>query len=197
MANKFLPFVVEKSTPINIFSALLSRSKGMRPSLIASVFNLILKVGVVPIRKYIKTLDDMPTTQLYEELTSQFSDCRIDSGLLELYMSFAQFLAPDYKERVSDELHDLSADDVTIFFMVMLDHPMWDEYTSIPFPLLEQKREQILFNLPNYIVFSDTGIPTEFRDANHLQAFILYNTVLSSDPIKNPIRAVCKQQGDS
>jgi len=190
MANKFLPFVVEKSTPIHIYATLLSRSKGMKFELIASVFNLVLKVGIGPIREYVKTLEDMSVEALYENLTVQFEDCRIEGEDLEFYLSFARYIEADRVNRTSEELYDLDSKDLLVFLLVMRGHPDWATYTSYPFPLLEETMDKILNNLPNYISFSDTGTPRTFYSYSDLRAFILHETVLSNEKHADPTRAV-------
>jgi hypothetical protein len=51
MSNKFLPFIVENSTPLHILKTLLSRSKGMNEVLVASILYLVLEEDIKKLRK--------------------------------------------------------------------------------------------------------------------------------------------------
>jgi hypothetical protein len=194
MANKFLPFVVEKSTPIHIYTTLLSRSKGMNYGLVAAVFDLVLTEGIADVRKYVNTMPDMPLQKLYEELISHYSKYRVDNDRLQMYLGFAPFIASEDANRISDELSELETIDALLFFMVTVKHDTFSEYCQIPFKEMEEQRFNILTNLPDHISFADSGELMEFRDAYQLQAFILYNAVLSESPITSKIRVVFKNR---
>jgi len=63
MANKFLPFIVETSSPVHILKTLLSRSKGMNNNLVASMLYLIFTTELSKLRDIVKELPDMPLEQ--------------------------------------------------------------------------------------------------------------------------------------
>ena len=200
MANKFLPFVVEKSTPLHIFETLLSRSKGMNTSLIASVFNVVLKVGIGELRQFVKTLPDMPLDTVYEEVVQRHSNHRVSDTDIKFFQGLGNYFTEKEHDHIVAELREHEFNDVMLFFVVLAmndepNHPI-DEYTNIPFVKIQKQMVDVLKNLPDHVPFSDTGEVKEFKDAYDLQAFIIYSALICETSL-TPVRAVFRKSRSS
>ena len=117
--NKFLPFIVDSSTPKHIYKTLLSRSKGMNNVLIASVFNLTLNVNIKSLRDHVKALPDMPLEGLYEELLQKYGQYRIDEECLAYFRNLAEYVTAGQVEPWTEELQEFTPKDAMAFFCVV------------------------------------------------------------------------------
>lgn len=196
MANKFLPFIVEKSTPIHIYQTLLSRSKGMNMNTVMSVLYTVLEVGITDLRKFIKTLPDLPLQQLYEEIIGKYSQYRLEDSELKVFTSLKNYIQENDKKEWSEELSDLELSDILMFFLVMVKANRLDQVCNLPFDKLYHDGQDVLNNLPNAIAFSDGGERMEFKNAKDLKAFILYNVFIAEEPPTKPICVVMKKKED-
>lgn len=195
MANKFLPFIVEKSTPINIYQTLLSRSKGMNTTLIASVLYLVLKNGITDVRAYVKTLEEMSLEALYNELVNHYPNSRIPDGELREFEAISQYLTDADKKQWATELNEFELKDILNFFFVVAKIGSLKEVTELPFDQIFERADIVLENLSNYIKFSDSGTRTEFKTKLDLKAYIFYRVILIDDTPEVPICAVFRKQG--
>jgi len=181
MSNKFLPFVVESSTPHNIFKTLISRSKGMSRALIASIFNLTLNVDIKELRKIANELDEMSLDQLYEELLQRYDIYRVNTESLNYFTNIIEYFPKERDEEGwwwCDKLTDFSAKDVMIFFCVYtLKDKTGGDYSEIDFGGLHNY-EEILMDFGKFVKFSDDGVVAEFKDFYALKTFILYRALL-------------------
>lgn len=184
-SNKFLPFIVEKSTPINIYQTLLSRSKGMNTALVSSVFQLVLQEGILKLRETVKQMADLSLSSIYEELINTYPDCKIDDGELSLFLNFETFFLPTDNQSWVDELSDFSLADILVFFLVMAKVDKLEELTDIPFDKVLRHKDRVLADIHQYVKFSDNGEPRYFVDIAELKAFILYTALLSSNSDKD------------
>ena len=179
MSNKFLPFVVENSTPLHMFKTLLSRSKGINQVLIASTFNLILNKDIKELRKIVKELPEMPLEKIYEELLIKFSGYRVKGEVLATYQTISQFF-PSHSENPlwGEELNTYTVNDIMLFFcsMAYANNPT-DKYTDYPYNLIMEKDsvDPVLENLKAHVTFDDNGTPVTFDNAIELRCFILYH----------------------
>ena len=198
MSNKFLPFVVENSTPLHMFKTLMSRSKGMNQVLIASTFHLILKENIKRLREQVKELPEMPLEKLYEELLIQYPAYRVQDEVLASFQNiFPFFPACDYW---NTELKNYSATDAMLFFCSMSHARLSiEDYTEYPYNLImdEKALGEIFSNIPRHIQFSDKGEPVQFDDPAQLRCFILYHALfkelMEPDAVVDPIMATFTQ----
>jgi len=195
MANKFLPFVVENSTPLHMFKTLLSRSKGMNQVLIASVFHLILKVDIKTLRTEVKELPEMALEKIYEELLIKRPTYRVIDEVLADYQTIHKFFpAVDYW---AAELKKYDANDAMLFFcsMAYAEKEILD-YTEYPYDLIKSKsaNDEILGHLSRWTEFSDKGEETVFKNAAELRCYALYcglfRNLMEPDSELTPIKAV-------
>lgn len=188
MANKFLPFIVDKSTPAHIYQTLLSRSKGMNTNLITSIFHTVLVNGIKEVRNYVKSLPDMPLEKVYEELTVHYQKDKITDEELQLFLNLELHLTPEDSNRWVDELDEFTLKDVLAFFLVMAKIGAITDVTEMDFNslYLQGTRENILKNIPDYVNFSDAAPAKLFSSPWDLQAYILYHTFLSPEGEDTP-----------
>lgn len=195
MSNKFLPFVVENSTPLHIFKTLLSRSKGMNHVLIASIFHLILKVNIKELRENVKELPEMPLEKIYEELLIKRPAYRVIDEVLADYQTIWKFFPAIVYW--SKELQTYSAADAMLFFcsMAYAGKEILD-YTEYPYDLIKNKEvhNEVLENIQNWVQFSDKAEEVGFENATELRCYILYHglfrNMMEPDSELKPIKAV-------
>lgn len=177
MSNKFLPFVVESSTPLHIFKTLLSRSKGMNKVLIASVFNLTLQVDIKKLREFVKALPEMPLEKTYEELLVKYAQYRVPEDNLRLFTDVSLFLPGDIK-LWDAKLDEFEIKDVMLFLCVLCHwNGSMEEYTEVSFDKLLD-RSEVFNDLSKWIVLSDSGKKIHVRNDRELEAFIMYTAKL-------------------
>lgn len=183
MSNKFLPFVVENSTPLHIFKTIMSRSKGMNQVLIASVFNLVLNVNIKELREKVKQLPEMDLEKIYEELMTKYPIYRVDGETLDTYQTIVKYF-PQHSEMPSDmilwaqELKAYGEKDVMLFFCALVHSSLeLDDYTSFPFKLLIQPEtiNVVLDDLPAHVMLHDQGKKVFFKNQTELRCFIIYH----------------------
>ena len=189
MSNKFLPFVVETSTPLHKFKTLLSRSKGMNQVLVASMFNLVLGEDIKDLRKLVKEMPEMPIEKLYEELLIKFPGYRVKDEILITYQTIYQYFPEASEKRFwIDDLKDYSPNDIMLFFCSMAYARLAiDDYTDFPyFNIMNGKESDIILDhIQDYIMFSDQGELIEFDNAIELRCFILYHGLFRALMIPN------------
>ena len=180
MANKFLPFIVEKSTPINIYQTLLSRSKGMNTLVVIAVFQLVLQKGIIELRNKVKALDEMPLEAMYEELLNMYPESRIKDKELQLFLAFGNHLPDEASKYWAEELNEFSRNDILAFFLVLAKTGKLADTTDIAFDDILNQEEVIMGNIQNYVKFSDTGVLKQFENEIDLKAYILYRALINS-----------------
>lgn len=176
MSNKFLPFVVENSTPLHIFKTLMSRSKGMNQVLIVSIFNLILTHDIKELRKKVKDLPEMPLEKLYEELLIKYPQTRVNDTALATFQIIEKYFSEKCKAW-DDELNSYTPNDVMLFFCGMAHARLAiDDYTDFPYDQLinGSKSDEILDNIQDHVMFDDKGISVCFDNEIELRCYILY-----------------------
>lgn len=163
VSNKFLPFIVESSTPIHIFKTLLSRSKGMNQVLVASIFNLTLHIKITKLREFVKSLPEMPLESTYEELLTKYPQHRITDESLDMFSGISRWMVnfeDKYNSKIplwDEKLKEFDDKDVMMFFCVI--SKLGDgqhEFSSIQFQDVH-KPEKIFNNLQKHIKLSDSA----------------------------------------
>lgn len=195
MANKFLPFIVEKSTPDHIYRTLLQRSKGMNINLVTSIFWMIADKGVTELRDFVKSLPDgLSVTQMYEEMVGKYSQYQIFDDDLNIFIDLANhFTAEDWQEFDADLIKELDPKDILAFIFVMYKLGEVDQWSDLNFQVLIGEVDNVLSNIGEYALFADDGEATEFYSNNDLKAFILYQALLKfsdGSTMSNPIKVV-------
>ena len=191
MSNKFLPFIVDKSTPIHIYTTLLSRSKGMNYGVVASIFRIVLVKGVEEVRKHAKELPEMALIKLYQEIISKYQNYRVSEFVLSDFMNIANYVGKTDIDLLSKEVNEaeLSAKDLMVFLMVMAMVDKLPDVTELRFDHLlhENTVGRVLSEIPAYVSFSDTGFPMTFQSEIELRAYILYKALINQTDVDKPI----------
>ena len=188
---KFLPFIVEKSTPLHIYQTLIQRSKGMNTNLVTSILYLVADKGIIAVRKSATSLPEMPLNKLYEELLNIHSSYRIsniDFNAFQLIKDYVKFHAMD---KISEELKDYSISDQLSFLLVMSYIGKLNEYTELPLErLIDGGAVESEHLLHQSKLFSSDGDVMEFASKDELASYIWFHSVIMPDKDLLPIRAV-------
>lgn len=129
MSHKFLPFVVQSSSPEYIYKTLISRSKGISESTIAGVFHIVLKHGIETIRKVVKTLpEELSVSDVYKELLMRYPTCQIEPDYI--HYVFVLFGFYDKENELIQELQEFDKDQIAIFFAALSLTEKWDLASS-------------------------------------------------------------------
>lgn len=191
---KFLPFVVEKSTPIHIFQTLITRSKGMNEVLVASMLYLVVEKGIKQVRETASKIPDMDLDNLYETLLTQYPHYRITNEQFSKIQSVAEHFHMWYPGKISAELTEYNLSDRMSFLLVMSLTGKLKEYTSLRFDLLyTDAADEILNNLIDLDLFSSDGHDYFFKSKEDLKAFIWCHELLVESPderLIEPVNAV-------
>jgi len=187
---KFLPFIVEKSTPLHIYQTLIQRSKGMNTNLVTSILYLVADKGIIAVRKSAKSLPEMPLNKLYEELLNIHSSYRIsniDFNAFQLIKDYVKFHAMD---KISEELKDYSISDQLSFLLVMSYIGKLNEYTELPLErLIDGGAVESEHLIHKNKLFSSDGDVMEFASKDELAAYIWFHSVIMHNDAL-PIKAV-------
>jgi hypothetical protein len=182
MANKFLPFIVENSTPISIFKTLMSRSKGMNNVTLASVFSLVLDKPIAELRHYVKELPDMALEKIYEALIEKYPSARIDAYQIKWFHSLMELVTGNYEEFFHEDLKQFPIKDLAIFIVGTVHCGRFNsEYSKIPFDGVipyDEETKAVLNNLTQYVKLSDTGTPIFIYSRSNLNAFLIHKALI-------------------
>ena len=187
MANKFLPFIVESSTPIHTFKTLLSRSKGVNDVTVASIFNMVLAYGIKKTRDVAKELPEAPLSTIYEELLLKLPAYRLHDEHLQLFHDVSNYFFPtptDTEDWWSEELNQFETKEIMTFFLAMLMAGKdITEYTNISFHKLAKHtvKDTVTSDISKFVKFADNGQVIHFNRKEELLAFILYHALLRKE----------------
>jgi hypothetical protein len=198
MANKFLPFIVDKSTPEHVYRTLLSRSKGMNINLVTSIFYMVVEKGVTELRDFVKTLpENISVTRMYEEMIGKYTHYQIMDEELNKFIGIAPYMSAENWADIDDEIiTDLDRKDTLAFLFVMWKVGKLSDYTTMHFAEYMEKSEDVLGSIPDYVKFSDAGETYSFNNVEDFKSWILYTALLrhpNEDELP-PIRAVIQTE---
>lgn len=191
MTNKFLPFIVETSTPLHVYQTILSRSKGINQLDILSIFAIVLNEDIKDLRAFAKELPDMNAKELYVEIIQKYSSHKVNEEMSELFLILIQEYI-DY-EKFTDNLSDMSLTDKAGFMCVIAAYGDTRSYCEFDFSrLFSEEKQQILNNVPDHVKFSNSGVAVQITSRIQLMAFILYKAMFFSGSPKTVFKAVRK-----
>jgi len=198
---KFLPFVVEKSTPTHIYQTLISRSKGANMVDVTSVFYAVLGRGIKEIRFFTSELPDMDLNKVYVEILNKYPQYRIDSDLLRLFQDMGRHIKKyELSYTKSEELADYDMKDLMMFYLVITlhDSELLNEYTDIHFDVAADQEEvkNVFDNIGNYGLFSSEGELKHFTDKYDLAAYVVYAVLLRDSKLPT-VKAEYKKEKKS
>lgn len=186
-ANKFLPFVTQNSTPLHIFTSLVSRSKGHEWAEILSILLAIYGLGIERVKAYVSELPSMTKEELFNNLAHQYGSYRPDSDVIELFMGLRQVFANKElsdEERAFldlDESDELDVQERLFYILALLLSDNGEHINSdYDFAGVLENRESSLENIQLHVKFSDNGEPKVFTSKSQLENFIRYNVGLPS-----------------
>ena len=187
---KFLPFVVDKSTPIHIYQTLVSRSKGMNSVLVASILYLVLEKGISVVRETAAELPDMDLDKLYGALINAYPSYRITNEQHKKVQLVCKHVIYNGTGKISKELDEYDPKDIMSFLLVMLLVGKLEEYTSFRLDkLFNDEAESSEVNIKNYKLFSNDGKDYIFASEDALEAYVwFYTTIMHTD--MEPVHAV-------
>ena len=196
---KFLPFVVEKSTPLHTYQTILSRSKGMNEVTVTSIFWLVLDKGITAIREAASELpDSLNLDKVYEELLNKYSSYRISSEDFTTFRSISTYMDKYAKDKISAELLEYDMEDIMSFLLVMYYINELQNYTPLHLVnLLNGKADDAERNLADYELFSNDGKEYGFETREALAAYIWFHATIMPDPSKAKIKAVYVGTGNA
>ena len=188
---KFLPFIVEKSTPIHIYQTLLSRSKGMNNILIASVFYLVLNKGIVAVRKDADPMPEMPLEKLYAHLLNIYPQYSVSNEFFKRIQAVGPYIKlAGKKGDIPEEMDNYSLTDTMSFLLALLLSEKLEDYSKLNLKaLFDDNSDEALSNLSAHNLFSNTGDVVEFSSQDDVEAYIHYHVLISSS-VPDPVCAV-------
>ena len=190
---KFLPFVVEKSTPLHIYQTLITRSKGINNVLIASIFYLVISKGISSIRSSIEDLPEMPTSSLYETLIDMYPDFRISNEIYSILQSIKPLVSEFAFDSFHDDLKEYEITDILNFILVMyMIKGEVTNYTSLPFEkMFTEDLDAHEKDLTNKQLFSSSAeLSRVFFSKDELKAYVHFFSVIKDSGQMDPVRAV-------
>lgn len=194
---KFLPFVVEKSTPIHIFQTLVSRSKGMNDVLVASIFYLVLEQGINEVRAAASSLPEGDIGSLYEKLLTKYPSYRVSTTDYEKIQHLTELLTTscEFPENVHADLREHTVEDILAFCLVMMLHDAktLSEYTTMDLNVLfDGRAEEVYQNIQTTGLFANDKPQVSFKSFNELKAYIMYHWFITpgTDDEPGPVTAV-------
>ena len=197
MAANFLPFIVEKSTPIHVYQTILSRSKGVPFNLIASVLNAVIVKSIKTVRKLIETSDEMPVNALYQHIANNYSDLSLSSEDISDFTCISYYITEDDKTFWPSELSELSTKEALVFLRAMKHLGKLEDYTKVNYSALINEQSEVLVNVQKYVTFSNKAPVKTFISNTDLLSFILYSAFVSQEPIPSiKARIVSKTGGE-
>lgn len=176
--NKFLPFVVENSTPKHIFKTLMQRGKGIPDRMLATILNIVLYMGIDNLRKKIKNFPELQdTVTLYERLMQEYQSLDVSSTYMDIFRALP--FKPGWEEEMVHDLDEFSAKEKRIFLCVLSKHEgMSAPYVNINFDCMADYIAILKKPLKELVSLSDKGTPLSLHTMVDLQAFILYDYLL-------------------
>ena len=182
MANKFLPFIVEKSPPHSIYQTMLSRSKGVNDLTFLNVFIIVCKHGIKKVRDYVDSQSEkVSTSTLYQEISNHFGHF-VDKNdydtfnLLQNSMSIGDLTLGDLK------FSEYGYSDILGFIYALSVLGRSSEYfDSIDYENYLKNHPHVMNNLKEFITLDDDNYDHEIVVENRkdLIANILYYSLIS------------------
>jgi len=188
---KFLPFVVEKSTPLYIYQTLVSRSKGMNVVLVASIFFLVIDKGITTVRKQAAELPEMSLDKLYEVLLNGNSSNRISNVHFQKMQAVGPYIQAHAWKDLPAELAEYELTDIMSFLLVMHFVGKLSDYTPLRLEkLFNGAAEKLETQLKKTKLFSNDGEELLFSSKEEIAAYVHFHAGVMSKKKTVPIKAV-------
>jgi len=184
VANKFLPFIVEKSLLHSIYQTMLTRSKGINTITFLNVFLIVGKHGIKTVRDFVNSRSEKMTTEdLYQSISNHFgSDVNSEDynkfNLLRHTMTIDQLTEGDTK------FNEYSISDILGFIYVAAVLGKSEEYFKTDYSSYLKNYPDVLQNLKEFINLDDENHNVEIcvETKDELISNILYYAIIDPDP---------------
>lgn len=190
--NKFLPFITEGSSAIQIYKTLLGKSQGIDNKTIADIFAITLSVGIEDVRNLVANGKKLGTSELYATISNEFHQHQIASGRVRMIDNMPRTISMEDLKLTTDKLKDFTVPQIMLFLLAVASAGstgMRKEYSDIPFEdLLDGDKVQRAY-LDISGMFSSTGEVVNFASEAFLESFVLCTTLLGMAQYDHPICA--------
>ena len=184
MANKFLPFIVEKSPLHSIYQTMLTRSKGINTITFLNVFLAVGRQGIKKVREFVNSKSEkMDTNDLYQAISNCFGD-GVDAedykafNLLKYSMSLEELTEEDTK------FNEYGYSDILGFIFVVAILGKSSEYFNNDYENYLKNYPHVMENLKKFMTFDeeDPGVVIDVETKDELVSKIFYHSLISHDP---------------
>ena len=184
VANKFLPFIVEKSPLHSIYQTMLSRSKGINTITFLNVFLAVGKHGIKKVREFVYSRSEkMDTNDLYQAISNCFGDGFNAEdykafNLLKYSMSLEELTEKDTK------FNEYGYSDILGFIFVVAILGKSSEYFNNDYENYLKNYPHVMENLKKFMTFDeeDPGVVIDVETKDELVSKIFYHSLISHDP---------------
>lgn len=186
MANKFLPFIVEKSPLHSIYQTMLSRSKGVHTLTFLSVFSIVGKYGIKTVREFVDSqTEEMSTDVLYGNIAIHF-DHDVNSKDYEAFLLLQNSMTLGQLTEEDKRFNEYGFSDILGFIYVLATLKKTYDYFSVDYVTYLDYHSTALENLKQYITLVDKNpdIQVSVSNMEELKSHILFYSLISSEGIK-------------
>lgn len=187
MANKFLPFIVEKSPLHSIYQTMLSRSKGVHTLTFLSVFAIVGKHGIKVVREFVDSqTEELSTDILYQKISNHFNH-DINSEDFEAFLLLQNSMTLGQLTGEDKIFNEYGFSDILGFIYVLTVLKKNYDYFLCNYDTYLEQHSAALANLKQYIRLVDKDPDTEVPVSNitELKSYVLfYSLIYCSEEVK-------------
>lgn len=193
MAKKFLPFVTENTSPIEMYKALVHNGNGCHYRIVGAVFYVVMTEGIDDVRERVGgDVTYRPSKEIYAGILHNYNQASdIQADHLKEFIGICSFLTDDDIADWPKALRALTKTQAHTFLYVMAVCRTSQEITKLRVDRLIATAyfDGYLENMKTYLLFSDTGVPVRFDGPVDLRYYILCQVLLRNGYNNNaPVR---------
>lgn len=182
MAKKFLPFVADDASHLDLFVALIGYAEvKLPPRKLAALFYTVLNTGLEEIRKFTYETRSNGNSELdvINSILNNYSNSIVSRPDVSRYVKLGKYLLKhEFTEcygGITDT--DLNIDQIMVFLYVLCIAGESTGYTTLDLnAVIDKKREEVVFSdLNGAILFDDTAEVMFFDDLADLKAYIMFS----------------------
>lgn len=184
MANKFLPFIVEKSPLHSIYQTMLTRSKGVNTLTFLGVFASIGEYGIKSVREYVDSQpDNTDTNTLYQSVSNYFKH-GVDQEDYDAFLLLVEVMKLEDLKNANPKFNEFGYADIIGFIYVTALLERSSEYFTYDYNLYLSSHRDVLNDFRKYIVIDDENpdfiVPV--KSESDLLAKVLFYSLLYTGP---------------
>lgn len=186
MANKFLPFIVEKSPLHSIYQTMLSRSKGVHTLTFLSVFAIVGKHGIKSVREFVDLqTEEMSTDILYQKISNHFNH-DINSEDYEAFLLLQNSMTLSQLTEEDKRFNEYGFSDILGFIYVLATLKKTYDYFSVGYVTYLDYHSTALENLKQYmaLVDKDPDIQVSVSNMEELKSHVLFYSLICPEDKK-------------